>query len=74
MLDKLEERNKKLEKTIQLANTSDEDLEKMSFREKQKVFKAKASLCKIVWDSSKGTYKKKFYKAKVKKADKVGVN
>lgn len=51
MLDKLEERNKKLEKTIQLANTSDEDLEKMSFREKQKVFKAK-----------------------VKKADKVGVN
>lgn len=38
MLDKLEERNKKLEKTIQLANTSDEDLEKMSFREKQKVF------------------------------------
>lgn len=74
MLDKLEERNKILEKTIQLANTSDEDLEKMSFREKQKVFKAKTSLCKKVWDSSKGTYKKKVYKAKVKKADKVGVN
>lgn len=42
--------------------------------EKQKVFKAKTSLCKKVWDSSKGTYKKKVYKAKVKKADKVGVN
>lgn len=62
MLDK---RNKKLEEAIKLANTSEEDLEKMNYKEKQKVFKAKSSLCKIVWDSSKGTYKK---------ADKVGVN
>lgn len=62
MLDK---RNKKLEEAIKLANTSEEDLEKMNYKEKQKVFKAKSSLYKIVWDSSKGTYKK---------ANEVGVN
>ena len=54
-----EKKLKKLQETIKLAETSDKKLEKMSWKEKQKVFKAKSSLCKVVWNSSeKGTYRK----------------
>ena len=50
---------KKLKETVDLANTSDKKLEKMSWKEKQKVYKAKSSLCRVVWNSSEqGTYKK----------------
>ena len=49
---------KKLEELIKYANTSDKKLEKMSYKEKQKVFKAKNSLCNLAWNSSKnGTYR-----------------
>lgn len=51
MFDKEKERKEKLEKLIKLTNTSDEDLAKMNFKEKQAVFKAKNSLCKIVFVS-----------------------
>lgn len=56
MLDKLKDEKEKLQKLIDLANTPDEEIEKMSFKDKQKVFKAKNQLCHKCWDSSKGTY------------------
>lgn len=59
MLDKYKKRQAMLEELINLANTSDEDLEKMDYREKQKVYKSKNILCRRIWDSSKGTYRKK---------------
>ena len=50
---------KKLKETVDLANTSDKKLEKMSWKEKQKVYKAKSSLCRVVWNSGEqGTYRK----------------
>lgn len=55
---KKKEKNKELEELINLANTSDEDLKKMNYRDKQKVYKAKNRLCKKFWDSSKGTYRR----------------
>ena len=48
---------KKMEELINYANTRDKKLEKMSYKEKQKVFKAKSSLCKLVWNSKNGTYR-----------------
>lgn len=58
MKDKMKTRSEKLQELIKLANTSDKDLSKMSYKEKQKVFKAKNQLCNKVWDSSNGTYVK----------------
>lgn len=49
-------RSEKIQELIKLANTSDKDLAKMNYKEKQKVFKAKSQLCNKVWDSSNGTY------------------
>ena len=56
-------KEEKLNKMIKLANTSDEKLEKMNWKEKQAVYKAKSSLCKVAFISrnkdGKGiTYKK----------------
>lgn len=49
-------RHKKLEELTKTANVSDEELQNMSYKDKQKVFKAKNMLCKIVWKSGeKGT-------------------
>lgn len=49
---------KALEETIKLANTPDKKIDKMNYKEKQKVYKAKSSLCKLVWNSNKhGTYR-----------------
>ena len=59
MFDKDKEKHEKLEAMIKLAETSDEELAKMNYKEKQQVFKAKNGLCRIVWKSGeKGTYKK----------------
>lgn len=52
----MDENKIKLNKLIQLANTSDKKLSKMNYKEKQKVYKAKSSLGKLKYDSSKGTY------------------
>lgn len=51
-----EKRLKKLAERIKLADTPDKKIEKMSFREKQRVYAAKAGLSKIFWTSDKGTY------------------
>lgn len=58
MFDKDKDKKEKLEELINLANTPEEELEKMNFRDKQKVYKAKNKLCKKSWDSSKGTYRR----------------
>lgn len=58
MNDNFKTRSEKLQELIDLANTPDEEIQKMSFRDKQKVFKAKSQLCHKCWDSSKGTYVK----------------
>lgn len=58
MFDKDKDKKEKLEELINLANTPDEELEKMNFRDKQKVYKAKNKLCRKSWDSSNGTYRR----------------
>lgn len=58
MDDKFKTKSEKLQELIDLANTPDEEIQKMSFKDKQKVFKAKSQLCHKCWDSSKGTYVK----------------
>ena len=58
MKDKMKTKSEKLQELIDLANTPDEELKEMSFKDKQKVFKAKSQLCHKTWDSSKGTYVK----------------
>lgn len=58
MFDKDKDKKEKLEELINLANTPEEELEKMNFRDKQKVYKAKNRLCRKSWDSSKGTYRR----------------
>ena len=58
MFDKDKDKKEKLEELINLANTPEEELEKMTFRDKQKVYKAKNKLCRKSWDSSKGTYRR----------------
>lgn len=51
-----EEKLKRLNKLIDLANKTDKQIEKMNYKEKQKVYKAKSSLAKLKYDSSKGPY------------------
>jgi len=63
MFDKLAEKRKKLEDKIKLANSTEKEIAKMDYKEKQKYYKAKASLGKIF--HQKGTYKKE-----IKKEDK----
>ena len=58
MKDKIKTKSEKLKELINLANTSDKDLSKMNYKEKQKVFKARNQLCNKFWDSSKDTYVK----------------
>lgn len=58
MNDNFKTKSEKLQELIDLANTTDEEIQKMSFKDKQKVFKAKSQLCHKCWDSSKGTYVK----------------
>lgn len=58
MDDKFKTKSEKLHELIDLANTPDKEIQKMSFKDKQKVFKAKSQLCHKCWDSSKGTYVK----------------
>ena len=58
MKDKMKTRSEKMQELIKLTNTSEKDLAKMNYKEKQKVFKAKNQLCNKFWDSSKGTYVK----------------
>ena len=54
------DKRKNLEETIRLANKTDKQISKMNYKEKQKVYKAKSSLCKLVWNSTKyGSFKKK---------------
>ena len=49
-------RQKKLSELVKLANTPEKKIEKMSFKEKQKVYAAKSKLAKTFWNSDKGTY------------------
>lgn len=51
-------REKKIKELLELANTPDEELEKMNYKEKQAVYRAKSKLCNVVWKSNeKGTFK-----------------
>ncbi len=47
-------KREKIEELIKIANTPEEELSKMSFKEKQKVFSAKNKLCKVFYRG--GTY------------------
>ena len=58
MFDKDKERQEKLEELVDLANTPEEELKKMSYKDKQKVYVAKSRLGRKTWDSSKGTYRR----------------
>ena len=49
MLDKNKE--DKLEKLLKIVSISDEDLEKLTYKEKQKYYRAKNKLCKVVFVS-----------------------
>ena len=56
-------KDKKLRELLEITNISDEELEKLNFKEKQRYFKAKNKLCKVFFvsknESGKGlTYKK----------------
>lgn len=55
-------KNDKLEHLIDLANKTDEEIEKMNYKEKQKVYKAKSSLGKIVFNSKDKNGNGKTYK------------
>jgi len=57
MFDKLAEKRRKLKETIELANATEEEVAKMDYKEKQKYYKAKASLGKIIYQG--GTFRKK---------------
>lgn len=48
---KAQEHQEKLESLIELANTPDDELKKMTFKEKQKVFNAKNKLCRVAWNT-----------------------
>lgn len=57
-------RKKKLEELFKITNISEEEIEKLDYKEKQKYYKAKSKLCKISFVSrdkdGKGiTYRKK---------------
>ena len=57
------ERKEKVDKLIELANKTDEEVEKMSFKEKQQYYKAKSKLGTIIFkskdeDGNGRTYKK----------------
>ena len=50
---------KDLERLIKLANIPEKKINKMNYKGKQKVYKAKSSLCRLLWNSNKqGTYRK----------------
>lgn len=49
MLDKNKE--DKLEKLLKIVSISDEELEKLTYKEKQKYYRAKNKLCKVVFVS-----------------------
>lgn len=56
-------KNKKLEELLKITDISEEEIEKLDYKEKQKYYKAKSKLCKISFVSrdkaGKGiTYKK----------------
>ncbi|MBQ9658713.1 MAG: hypothetical protein IJV31_08105 [Clostridia bacterium] len=44
-------KQERFEEIVELANTSDEELKNMSYKEKQKVYNAKNKLGKITWNS-----------------------
>lgn len=69
MINKLDKRMKKAEDTIKLANTPDKDIEKMDYKQKQKVFKAKSKVMKI-FHVSKGKNDKGITYIKQKNEDK----
>ena len=49
-------KNKKIQELSKLANTPEEELSKMSYKEKQKVYRAKNKLCHVIHRG--GTYRK----------------
>lgn len=49
MIDKNKE--DKLEKLLKIVSISDEELEKLTYKEKQKYYRAKNKLCKVVFVS-----------------------
>lgn len=49
-------RNKKTQELIEIANTPDDKLEKMNYKEKQAVYRARTKLCKVFHRG--GTYVK----------------
>lgn len=65
-------RDKKLQKLIEKTNISEEEVEKLGFRDKQDYYKAKSQLCKISFVSrdknGKGiTYRKPLVPNKISK-------
>lgn len=56
-------KNKKLEELLKITDISEEEIEKLDYKEKQKYYKAKSKLCRISFvsrdkDGNGITYKK----------------
>jgi len=51
MIDKSVKRQQKLEKLLKITNITDEELEKLDFKGKQKYYKAKSKLCNVAFTS-----------------------
>lgn len=51
MINDTIKKNNKLKELLEITNISDEEFEKLNYKEKQKYFKAKSQLCKVVFVS-----------------------
>ena len=55
-------KNKKLEELLKITNISEEEIDKLDYKEKQKYYKAKSKLCRISFVSRDKTGKGITYK------------
>ncbi len=51
MLDNNKNKKDRLEELLKIVSISDEELEKLTYKEKQKYYRAKNKLCKVVFVS-----------------------
>ena len=65
----LNKKKDKLEELLEITNISEEELEKLNFKEKQKYFKARNKLCRVFFVSRNGNGKGLTYKKPKEKKD-----
>ena len=56
MLDKLFKKEKKQQELIKLASMTEEEVEKLYYKGKQKHYAAKSKICTVFHNSKDGTY------------------